>query len=1258
MKKLYKQAVTAISAVSLLATSCITGMSAKITDTNDFAVQYASSSGSHVATVGVKNSSDEARTFTLYTAIYDADNPQVLSEVSVAPHTIDAGKTEFFAGNAITADSTDAIKVYAWEGMKPLEYGTDLRTLDKNAFLSDLSIGDYDVNVDNQNKKIYVNASGDISSAQISNIKVSDKATYTVAEDNSSITVTSEDGLSVNKFDVVMSDGIYIDFEDDTIGEAPAGWVIDERENCTEAVVADPFDSTNKVFMLDDKNIAAGNNGKIGARYDFSAIKAPYTVSYKIMYDRDGVYADDGASATGTWLHVRNSGKNIMAVGSQDIGTEVRYNVQHGLNEDGTGSLSYMSQKGFPNKTWHEITMVCMSEDEAKFYVDGELLYESAPTFFMDVTRLHFFSSTTRTSKTYIDDILVRSMKSELKKISFTDGTNEIGGIIRDGKVYVNTSDLSKLSMASYAASAGGAAAYENGVVTVTSPDGQSAEYKVCAFEGVALDFESTEAGSAPSGWSLSGMTDSTATVEADPEDVANKVFKIDDQHTGTAKIGAQYNFTAIDAPFSVSYKVMYERADEYSDTGASITGTWMHIRNAGTDIVSVGSGENGSSQKFAAKFKESENKDSLITLGKWHEVEMAVLSESEAYFYVDGVLIHTGSPINYLAASRLNYFSSTTRTSTVYFDDIIVRPYYLEPCEIETVSFTDGTNVIGGIIRGGKIYVNTSDLSKLSIDSCVASAGCATSYADGVVTVTSAEGQSAEYKVCAFEGVAIDFESDAMGAAPAGWSVGGIKFKDGDTEIVTESTATVEADPNNASNKVFKLDDKYLGSQNSGKLSAQYNFTAVKAPFSVSYKVMFERDDKYSSTGASIAGTLMHARNAGKDIAAFGSSDNGTSQYFAARCTTNNVTKEYTTTSPINLGKWHEVELVVLDDTQALFYVDGVLAYTGVPVNYLDVSRLNYFSSTTRMSTVYFDDIIVRPYYLEPCKIETVSFTDGENTVDSYIHENTVFVNAEALDGISISECTISENCTYTYDNGVIAVSSAEGQTVNYSVKAQQYFNDDYESYIEGDFEDSTYYDVNLEAAKAGGTISAAIVKEEGNKILVLTDTDGDGTVGARSMVNIKDMPAKGASKFIVDFDVRYSYVSSDAEFSAINSLESLITEARDSTNKIYLASVRTGGVDTSDSTNQTYKYRVMSDANKYPEVSTVEADEWYNVKIVYSPNADSSAATADYYVDGKLISTNNITNVSTIGRVFLSTSTFRHAVLSYDNFKIISLD
>ena len=61
MKKLYKQAVTAISAVSLLATSCITGMSAKITDTNDFAVQYASSSGSHVAKVGVKNSSGEAR---------------------------------------------------------------------------------------------------------------------------------------------------------------------------------------------------------------------------------------------------------------------------------------------------------------------------------------------------------------------------------------------------------------------------------------------------------------------------------------------------------------------------------------------------------------------------------------------------------------------------------------------------------------------------------------------------------------------------------------------------------------------------------------------------------------------------------------------------------------------------------------------------------------------------------------------------------------------------------------------------------------------------------------------------------------------------------------------------------------------------------------------------------------------------------------------------------------------------------------------
>ena len=727
MNSVFKKVVTIAAAFSMLATSCISGYAAQITQDTDFTVQATKCGTSYTAKVGVKNGLSEKQSFNLITAVYSSDETPILTAVDLTSCAIEANTTsEFYTGGEVTVEDGESVRVFAWnDELYPLENGDEFRTLRRHATLSAIKVGSYPTVVDNQTKCIYVDTTDDISNATVSGEVASEGAKVEVSADKTTVTVTSEDELTVNTYKVVTSDKLtVIDFEDDST----TGWKFsgNKSQESVMEISTDPLSGSNKVLFLDDKV----TTDKLSAQYDLSeTIDAPFVVTYKAMYDR-GTYSSTGENISGTWFHARNSSNNLISIGTTESGDVQRYNLKTNAGEQ-------KANKVFELATWHELKMVCISNDEVHFYVDGvEMgLQDTSKTIGGPLTtnkgvnRLHYFSTDSRTMKAYFDDICVRPYylgNAELESVAFTNGTDTYNTYIHDGTIYVKAASLAGLNMGNYSVENSGTAVYDATAATVTttvpesgtSPAGQST-YNVVAKEYFEDDFESYTTGDATSQlenkekwggtqrYDVSLETPATeggtlsATIESENN---NQIVKLSDTD-GNGTNGKRAMLNVINfgefTNFIIECKVRNELVAGTSfvqDTN-DVSYNIVEARNSNTtdgkqELAWMQPVWNKTNSEYrlnvAATANEAGEKDSeegsvtlsnSMTLGTWYTYKMVFTAAEDATtggtvnYYLNGDLVSTQAINNVAGLTKIFISTATKRTSIMSIDDIKIIP-------------------------------------------------------------------------------------------------------------------------------------------------------------------------------------------------------------------------------------------------------------------------------------------------------------------------------------------------------------------------------------------------------------------------------------------------------------------------------------------------------------------------------------------------------------------------------------------------------
>lgn len=552
------------------------------------------------------------------------------------------------------------------------------------------------------------------------------------------------------------------------------------------------------------------------------------------------------------------------------------------------------------------------------------------------------------------------------------------------------------------------------------------------------------------------------------------------------------------------------------------------------------------------------------------------------------------------------------------------------------------------------RIYVDTNDdISTAVIDdtSVVVSDGAtwAKDANNATVTVTSEDGLTTNtYKVVASDKLNIvDFEDEDVIASDT--TTGKIKVNNG-----TTGTVTIADDPLNASNKVLACLDT---DTDSTKLDWQYDFDAIEKPYVVTVKVMYARN---SVKGSKVSGTWLHARGENnKTVMALGAQDKSSSGLYNVQdgCSS----EDEITNQAFALGTWHEMKMERTPENIVNFYMDGNLFHTSTVRNDDSISFLKYFSSTSGAANVYFDDICVRPYYPDDAELENAIFTDGTTMFNSLIHDGTVYVNATSLEKLSHASFSVADNGTAVYDASAstITTTTADGKSV-YGVVAKKYFDDDFQSYAAGSEAKkvlpSDNYSVTLETAKANGSVAAAIDSEGTNNFLKLTDMDGDGSQGARAMVYVINDVGEPNS-FIAEYKVKYEFVPGNSYIKDKHDVAYNVVEARNSLadKKQELAWMQPASY---NAENKAYKLNIAKETDQSNELTDadIRTGQWYTMKMVYTAAEDAvTGGTAAYYVDGKLVSTQAITNASGFKKLFISTSKNRQSVMYIDDLKIL---
>ncbi len=645
------------------------------------------------------NNTNQDQRMALIAAEYD--NKGRLIQAQTSDVTVAANSVEY-ASVEITPTYPANIKVFTWEL-------PDVTPKDASSYntLSSVKIGSYSTYVEDATKTVYVNTEADISSAEVTDVKVSANASYAVAADNSTITVTAEDGTA-QVYTVKAGNFIKLDFEADTIDAAPTTGTISPTGSATRkvTVVADPDDASNKVLKVWDNY---SNTSSASCSYTYileDSVAYPYVVSAKVRYDRDNAFSSGVEDMSYSWFRLRNrntdtsTNTEIYHFGAAETGDgDYHLTMPHEAGNSGVSTVA-TAQGGIGQ--WHQVDMVCNSADDIKIYYDGRLVRNAAAeNSGVDLNRIVLVTTDARKNTTYLDDIVVRP----IEKGSLSEAVFNVPSLMVDGKIYVQATDISAVTIdesASTYSGTGISVDTASSAVVVTG-EGGATSYPVVLKAETAF-FADDYASDAWTGekqdaaYVGSGATDddkvyynrqnrNTAGDEVYMMTVSengNKVLKMN-AGAGTAS-NNRFGLNITNIPSSSNYVIAYDvkysipegltfNNSNTSGEGVTPVGFQIQGRKGSTTLVGfrpVNYSTDTETFKAGIYYNTSTAETTgTIAMNKWYKVKI-VVQDGQAIYYLDNKQIDSRS-VAKEALTTIAIWSTDNRKALVYLDNLKV---------------------------------------------------------------------------------------------------------------------------------------------------------------------------------------------------------------------------------------------------------------------------------------------------------------------------------------------------------------------------------------------------------------------------------------------------------------------------------------------------------------------------------------------------------------------------------------------------------
>lgn len=422
-------------------------------------------------------------------------------------------------------------------------------------------------------------------------------------------------------------DAFVIDFEDGTVGAAPADeeiTLMDTSETDTITVVADPKNADNKVMLIDRP---------VMATKPYALVKIPeqtgnFTVEYRIMFGKDAQYAALVQSGT------ENNKQGVYLLARDQ---EYKTNPGELLYHNGSAFTTLFAKSEFAYNVWYSVK-VDVYTAESKYDItvtDANGLTKTATGSGMrhsGITAfdyLNFQVAGTKTGAMYVDDIKV-------------SGSTQTPDVPVDPPV---------------------------------NPD----DPEIPAAPAVAFDFQADTVGADPKYLTLEGESgNNTISVVADPKNADNKVMLLKDTTTSGSALKAYAPFENQTGTFVAEFKVRF--ATEGDDYIINLIQGDDDAANQGPRILA----REGSLRYIDGKGNFVVFKDDY-DVNAWYTVKIVSdISKNTYDLYVDGESVVKGAKFASTSITKLNFVEFTTTgklCGEMYIDDIAVpNPIKVEP--------------------------------------------------------------------------------------------------------------------------------------------------------------------------------------------------------------------------------------------------------------------------------------------------------------------------------------------------------------------------------------------------------------------------------------------------------------------------------------------------------------------------------------------------------------------------------------------------
>ncbi len=839
-------------------------------------------------------------------------------------------------------------------------------------------------------------------------------------------------------------------------------------------------------------------------------------------------------------------------------------------------------------------------------------------------------------------------------------------------KVLVRSTDISAAEISDIKVSGGARAKVsEDGkTITVMAANGSERVYTIETADFTLIDFEADTIDAPPSegtGSPANADDARSVLVVADPADEGNKVLRLLDNDTEKS-CSYIYNLNEpVEYPYVVSAKVRYDRENVYSSGVDDISYSWFRLRNRAdgtdTDIYHFGAAETSEGKYILTMPQEAGNSgestvaDAECGIGQWHQVDMLCNSTDDIQVYFDGRLVRTAGAetAGDISLTRVAMFTTVARKNTTYLDDIVVYP-------IEKASLTEAVFNVPSLMDGGKIYVQASTLSQITINKSESKyIGSDIELDTTLPAVTvSKDGDSVSYPIVlkpADEFYADDYEawnettlSTSAVAAPDGtvtYTMGSPSKANAVDSVYSKITEVNE-------NKLLKM-NAGAGDGSNHRVGITIGNIPSASSYAIAYDVMYSipegttfNDGDVSSESVTPSRFAIYGRNSSNaNLVTFqpGGIIEGT-QIFKA-----NTGSDITGTR-IAMDTWHKVKIVVKEG-KATYYLDDKAISADVDVSTDALSKIAIWSSNNRKALVYLDNLMVVSLVEPEPESELIS---AEFNNDSEIIGDTIYVDATELSKVTLVNAEVSFGAEYTYEDGVLTVTADGVKPSIYYVKPVSFFKDDFEDYAADTVIGSGSKVLDRYSNATGGAeetdIYAKIAQEDDNKFLELYD--GLNSTAQKVSFTIGSLPQ--ASSFILEYDVKYD-IPIDQEYDVDDwNCTYFALNVRDSSNTNLAAfqtySTITDSVPYKLAPHAYYGGQFTKVDNKMHYISL---GEWSHIKIVYNNGTDG--ATVTYYLDGKLVAENQTAVQGELAKLQIFSSTTRKAIAAFDDFRLVPI-